>query len=106
MIIDFSAEWCAPCREMDEITFRDADVVKEAEKSFIMVKVDLTRNDAGHERLVARYRVRGVPTVIFLDGQGRERPDLRLVDFVPPNQLLVGMARVRHAMGSGPQKEM
>jgi len=106
IIIDFSADWCAPCREMDEVTFRDADVVKEAEKSFIMVKVDLTRNDAGHERLVARYGVRGVPTVIFLDGQGRERPDLRLVDFVLPNQLLVRMARVRHAMGSGSQKEM
>jgi thiol:disulfide interchange protein DsbD len=93
VIIDFSAAWCAPCRKMDEVTFHDREVVKQAEQDFVMIKVDLTRKgNAGNERLLQKYDVKGVPTIVFLDRQGKERQDLRLVDFLPAEQFLVRMA--------------
>jgi thiol:disulfide interchange protein DsbD len=96
VIIDFYADWCAPCRELDEITFHDAEIVKQAKKNFIMVKVDLTRKgNPGQEHLLREYEVKGVPTVVFLDHQGNERHDLRLADFLPPDQFLIRMAEAK-----------
>ena len=89
VIIDFSADWCTPCREMDAITFHHPDVVRQAERHFSLIKVDVTRGgNPVHERLLKQYAVKGVPTIVFLDVQGQERLDLRLVDFMPPDQFL------------------
>jgi thiol:disulfide interchange protein DsbD len=96
VIIDFYATWCAPCRELEGVTFHDASIVKEAESDFVMVKVDVTKGgNKPHERLLQEYGVKGVPTIVFLDPNGKERQDLRLMDYLPPDQFLGRMAELK-----------
>jgi thioredoxin:protein disulfide reductase len=95
VIIDFYATWCTPCRELEDVTFHDASVVRQAESDFVMVKVDVTKGgNPLHERLLQQYGVKGVPTIVFLDPNGKERLDLRLVDYLPADRFLGRMAEL------------
>ncbi len=60
-----------------------------------MIKVDVTKGgNPFHEQLLKQYGVKGVPTIVFLDTQGEERADLRMVDYVPPNKFLIYMSNI------------
>ncbi|MDR1726971.1 MAG: thioredoxin family protein [Acidobacteriota bacterium] len=83
VFIDFYADWCAPCRELDEKTYSDPEVVRRS-RGFVMVKADLTDDDDPEVRaLMERFRIRGVPTLVFLRPDGEELPGLRGVGFEP-----------------------
>ena len=82
VIVDFTADWCLPCKELENFTFPDKDVV-ELSKSFAMLKADVTTGgNVEIESLKKRFSVAGVPTIVFIGKDGVERAELRVVGFV------------------------
>lgn len=92
LVIDFAAEWCIPCRRMDQTTYVDPEVVQEARR-FHMVRVDVTRDDPATAQVVGEFGVLGVPTVIVFSSEGQEHR--RAVGYVGPEELLAAMRGVR-----------
>ncbi len=94
VFIDFYADWCIPCKELDKFTFPDPEVVELSHK-FLMLKVDLTGSgNPMNERLKNRFSVKGVPTLLLLYADGTEALDLREVGFIEKDALLDKMQKV------------
>ena len=92
MLVDFTATWCGACNELSRITFADPAVMAEAGR-FVAVKVDATNeDDTSVDQIKDRYRVVGLPTVVLLGSDGRERE--RFVEFVPPERFLDAIRHV------------
>jgi thiol:disulfide interchange protein DsbD len=97
VLLDFSADWCIPCRELEHITFKDPRVLGESRR-FRMFRVDLTRFDSAEaESLRTQWKIHGVPTIVFLTRDGREIPGARVEGFLEPETFLQRMK----AAGSG-----
>jgi thiol:disulfide interchange protein DsbD len=88
VVIDFYADWCLPCKELDEKTFIDPRVVKELDR-YVRLKADLTAaEDAATKELTKQYGIISVPTIIFIDGGGNEAASARLNGFEPADAFL------------------
>ncbi len=83
-IIDFYADWCAQCKELDKYTYVDPKVM-ELSKKFNNIKVDLTKGD---KEIEGKFKIQGLPVVAFIDKNGKEREDLRITGFLKPEEFI------------------
>ena len=83
VMLDFYADWCVSCKEMERDTFTDPRVRERLER-IVMLQADVTANSADHLALLRRFRLFGPPGIVFFDAAGREIDGLRVVGFQPP----------------------
>ena len=94
LLMDFTADWCAACKEIERRTFPD-ERVQEAAGRYISVKLDMTNDsDPAVERTFERFGIRGLPTLILFDSAGEEAKRF-FGDFVGPEELSSAMNAVR-----------
>ncbi len=87
--LDFYADWCVPCHQLEHSTYSDPKVA-EALNSFVRVKADATDMRRPEiEDLIERFEVEGLPTLLFLDGKGKEIREARIFGFVSPLEMLI-----------------
>jgi thiol:disulfide interchange protein DsbD len=95
VVIDFYADWCLPCKELDEKTFSDPAVAAELGR-FTRVKANLTNDkDDAVKQLTKDYAIVGVPTLVFIDSSGHEVAGQRLTGFEPPKQFISRLQQVK-----------
>ncbi len=86
MIIDFYADWCIPCKELDALTFSDDRIIAKS-KEYTMYKVDMTKTASEEtERIRKQFEIKGMPTILIIDANGNEIK--RLTGFVPADEFL------------------
>jgi thiol:disulfide interchange protein DsbD len=93
VMIDFTADWCVSCREMEEYTFPDAAVIAALEP-FMLLRADVTANNDDDKALLEYFRSYGPPTIAFFDAHGTEQDPYRLVGFVPPEKFADHVSRL------------
>ncbi len=102
VFIDFYADWCIPCKELDKFTFTDERVIALS-RNFINLKADLTQfNDPEVEALRQRFHIKGVPTLVFLTPDGKEIPGTRIIGFLSADAILPIMQKALQAVSAGP----
>jgi thiol:disulfide interchange protein DsbD len=93
VMLDFYADWCVSCKEMEKYTFSD-DGVRDDLGEFALLKADVTANTEEHQALLRRFGIFGPPTTAFFDAGGRECRNFRLVGFVPAEEFREHLARL------------
>ncbi len=82
VMLDFFADWCVSCKEMEKYTFPDPGV-QSVLANAVLLQADVTANDDADQALMNRFEIFGPPTIAFYGADGVERKDFRLVGFVP-----------------------
>ena len=84
IMVDFYADWCVSCKEMEKYTFSDSAVITTLSPA-VLLQADVTANDAEDQALLARFDLIGPPAILFFGSDGAERPGYRTVGFIPAN---------------------
>jgi thiol:disulfide interchange protein DsbD len=91
VMLDFYADWCVSCKEMERFTFTDP-AVQARMSEMLVLQVDVTANDADDKALLKRFRLFGPPGIVFFDRTGREIDGLRVIGYQPPERFLKTLA--------------
>lgn len=92
-LVDFWADWCVPCKEMDKTVFPDT-TVQQALSGYTLIKVDITADTEGLRAAQKRYSVTSMPTLLFFGPNGDLLDDLRVTEKVDTPALLARLQKV------------
>ena len=93
VLLDFYADWCISCKEMEINTFANPEVNQELQK-FILIQADVTKNNAEHQALLKRFGLFGPPGILIFDLNSQELKDQRVIGYMPPQRFLERLKRV------------
>jgi thiol:disulfide interchange protein DsbD len=96
-MLDFYADWCTSCKEMQRFTFTDPQV-RDALKSVRLLRADVTANNADDQALLHEFQIYGPPTIAFYDGAGQEQHEYRVVGYMKAGEFA---ALLHQALAAG-----
>jgi len=91
-LLDFYADWCVSCKEMEAFTFTD-EKVKEKMNGMLLLRADVTANTEEHKELLKRFSLFGPPGIIFFDARGAEIRGLRVIGYQKADRFLIALER-------------
>jgi len=86
-LLDFYADWCVSCKEMERYTFTDPQV-RERLGHVLLLQADVTRNSDADRELLKRFKLFGPPGIVFFDARGQELPGMRVIGYQQPARFL------------------
>jgi thiol:disulfide interchange protein DsbD len=93
VMLDFYADWCVSCKEMEKLTFTDPAVQTKLANT-ILLQADVTANNAADKELLKRFKLFGPPGIILFDRHGREIPDSRVIGFQNSTKFLASLQKL------------
>jgi thiol:disulfide interchange protein DsbD len=87
VLLDFYADWCVTCKEMEVLTFNEKNVANKL-AAYQLIQVDVTKNTADHQAILKRYGLFGPPAILFFDRSGQEQVTNRVIGFMKPERFL------------------
>ncbi len=93
-MLDFYADWCVSCKEMEKLTFVDP-AVKARLANTVLLQVDVTANDADDRAMLKRFGLFGPPGIILFDKQGKEIPDSRVIGYQDASKFLGSLGKLQ-----------
>lgn len=96
VMLDLYADWCVACKEFEKETFSDLSVQK-AFGDMLLLQVDMTKNSEENRALMTKYKVLGLPTILFFNRDGKEIEGSRVNGFMPPVEFLQWIEKISKA---------
>ena len=96
VMLDLYADWCVACKEFEKETFSDPSVQK-AFGGMLLLQVDMTKNSEENRALMTKYKVLGLPTILFFNRDGKEIEGSRVNGFMPPVEFLQWIKKISKA---------
>ena len=96
VMLDLYADWCVACKEFEKETFSDPSVQK-AFGDMLLLQVDMTKNSEENRALMTKYKVLGLPTILFFNRDGKEIEGSRVNGFMPPVEFLQWIQKISKA---------
>ena len=96
VLLDFYADWCISCKEMEVNTFANSEVSKEL-KQFILLQADVTKNSADNQALLKHFGLYGPPGILFFNLNSEEQKDQRVIGYMPPQRFIERLKKASEA---------
>ena len=93
VLLDFYADWCISCKEMEVNTFANSEVNQELQK-FVLVQADVTKNSPENQELLKRFGLFGPPGILIFDLNSEELKDQRVIGYMPPQRFVERLKKV------------